>query len=115
MQQFIVGNFLAYRMLMAACCSVARRNMHGQVPIEVAINAGHKQIIAELMKSQFALQTAFLKETDMCKGYHINIFLYVVRAKYCKVFDLVLTSTQLVVGIVTMEKQSVILSKCYNT
>ena len=69
------------------------------------------------MKSQFALQTAFLKETDVCNSYHINIFQDVVRTKYCKVFDLVLISTLLVVGIVTitMEKQSVILSKCYNT
>ena len=74
-------------MLMAAGCSVAHCNMYGQTPMEVAINAGHKQTIVELMKSQFTMQTIFLKETDVCKSYHTNIFLDVVRTRYCKVFD----------------------------
>ena len=39
------------------------------------------------MKSQFALQTFFLKGTDVCKSYHINTFLDVMRTRYCKVFD----------------------------
>ena len=51
---------------MVAGCSVAQFNIYGQTPIEMAINEGHKQTIAELIKSQFALQTAFLKETDVC-------------------------------------------------
>ena len=71
---------------MAAGCSVAQCNMYGQTPIEMAINEGHKEIIAELMKSQ-SLQTVFLKGTDVCKSYHINTFLDVVRTRYCKLFD----------------------------
>ena len=51
---------------MVAGCSVAHCNMHGQIPIEIAINEGHKQTIAKLMKSQFALQTAFLSKKLMC-------------------------------------------------
>ena len=51
---------------MAVSCSLAQSNMHGHIPIEMAINAGHKQTIAELMKSQFALQTAFLSKKLMC-------------------------------------------------
>ena len=51
---------------MAAGCSVAHCNMYGHIPIEMAINAGHKQIIAELMELQFALQTAFLSKKLMC-------------------------------------------------
>ena len=74
-------------MLIAAGCSVAQCNMYGQMPIEMAINKGHKQIIAELMKSQFALQTVFLKGTDACKSYHINTFLDAMKTRYCKVFD----------------------------
>ena len=71
---------------MAAGCSVAQCNMYGQIPIEMAINEGYKQTIAKLMKSQFALQTAFLKQTDVCKSYYMNTFQDVVRTKYCKVF-----------------------------
>ena len=71
---------------MVAGCSVAQFNIYGHIPIEMAINEGHKQTIAELIKSQFALQIAFLKETDVCKSYHMNTFLDVVRTKYCKVF-----------------------------
>ena len=74
-------------MLITAGCSVAQCNMYGQTPMEMAINEGHKEIIAELMKSQFALQTVFFKGTDVCKSYHINTFLDVVRTRYCKVFD----------------------------
>ena len=74
-------------MLVAAGCSVAQCNMYGQTPIEMAINEGYKQTIAELMKSQFALQTVFLKGTDVCKSCHINTFLDVMRTRYCKVFD----------------------------
>ena len=74
-------------MLLAAGCSVAQCNIYGQTSIDMAINEGHKQIIAELMTSQFALQTDFLKGTDVCKSYHINTFLDVVRTRYCKVFD----------------------------
>ena len=51
---------------MAASYSVTQFNMHGHIPIEIAINAGHKQTIAKLMKSQFALQTAFLLKKLMC-------------------------------------------------
>ena len=51
---------------MAASYSVTQCNMHGHIPIEIAINAGHKQTIAELMKSQFALQTTFLLKKLMC-------------------------------------------------
>ena len=51
---------------MVAGCSVAQCNMYGHIPIEMAINEGRKQTIAELMKSQFALQTAFLSKKLMC-------------------------------------------------
>ena len=51
---------------MVAGCSVAQCNIHGHIPIEMAINVGHKQTIAELMKSQFALQTTFLSKKLMC-------------------------------------------------
>ena len=51
----------------------------------MAINAGHKQIIDEIT---ICFANCFsLKETDVCKSYHINIFLDVVRTNYPKVSD----------------------------
>lgn len=77
---------------MKAGCAVAHYNMYGQTPMDMAINAGHKQTIMELMKSQFAVKTVSLKETDVCKSYHTDTFLNVVRTRMnvfpeCKVFD----------------------------
>ena len=62
--------------------------MHGQTPVEMATNAGHQQIIMELMQSQSTLQTdVFFKETDMCKINQTNIFLDIISNRYCKLSD----------------------------
>ena len=66
---------------MTAGCSVNQLNMYGHTPIETATNAGHQEIVMELMQSQLTLQAnLFFKEIGKCKNHHENIFRSVIGA-----------------------------------
>ena len=76
---------LSYRQLMTAGCSVNQHNMYGNTPIEMATNAGHQEIVMELMQSQFTLlPDVFFKEIGKCKNYHTNIFPSVIGTGHSK-------------------------------
>ena len=78
------------RTLIAAGCSVNQLNMYEQTPIEVAANAGHQQIVLELMhQPQSMLQTNTLsfKGNDKCKSYQQSFFQDIITTGHCKLSD----------------------------